>query len=57
MNHRYANLKQDSLILHGSDVEAVMSYFDEKTGEEIEKWGIDYSAIIDFLIAFVTAPI
>ena len=32
--------KQDSLIRHGLAVEAVMRYFAEKTGEDVEKWGI-----------------
>jgi len=32
--------KQDSLIRHGLAVEAVMRYFAEKAGEDIEKWGV-----------------
>ena len=32
--------KQESLIRHGLAVEAVMCYFAEKSGEEIEKWGV-----------------
>lgn len=32
--------KQDNLIRHGLAVEAVMRYFAEQAGEEIEKWGI-----------------
>ncbi len=32
--------KQDSLIRHGLAVEAVMLYFAEKAGEDLEKWGI-----------------
>jgi predicted hydrolase (HD superfamily) len=32
--------QQDSLIRHGLAVEAVMRYFAEKTGEDIEKWGV-----------------
>jgi len=32
--------KQDSLIRHGLAVEAVMRYFAEQAGEDIEKWGI-----------------
>ena len=32
--------KQDSLIRHGLSVEAVMRYFAEQAGEEIEKWGV-----------------
>ncbi len=31
---------QDSLIRHGLAVEAVMRYFAEKAGEDIEKWGV-----------------
>lgn len=31
--------KQENLIRHGLAVEAVMRYFAEKTGEDIEKWG------------------
>lgn len=31
--------KQESLIRHGLAVEAVMRYFAEKSGEDIEKWG------------------
>jgi len=32
--------KQESLIRHGLAVEAVMRYFAEKSGEDIEKWGV-----------------
>lgn len=32
--------KQDSLIRHGLAVEAVMRYFAENAGEDIEKWGV-----------------
>ena len=32
--------KQDSLIRHGLAVEAVMRYFAEQAGEDIEKWGV-----------------
>jgi len=32
--------QQESLIRHGLAVEAVMRYFAEKSGEDIEKWGI-----------------
>ncbi len=32
--------KQESLIRHGLAVEAVMRYFAEQTGEDIEKWGV-----------------
>ncbi len=32
--------KQDSLIRHGLAVEAVMRHFAEKTGEDVEKWGV-----------------
>jgi predicted hydrolase (HD superfamily) len=32
--------KQESLIRHGLAVEAVMRYFAEKSGDDIEKWGI-----------------
>jgi len=32
--------KQESLIRHGLTVEAVMRYFAEKSGEDIEKWGV-----------------
>lgn len=32
--------KQESLIRHGLAVEAVMRYFAEKAGEDVEKWGI-----------------
>jgi predicted hydrolase (HD superfamily) len=32
--------KQESLIRHGLAVEAVMRYFAEKTGEDIDKWGV-----------------
>lgn len=32
--------QQDSLIRHGLAVEAVMRYFAEKAGEDIEKWGV-----------------
>lgn len=32
--------QQESLIRHGMAVEAVMRYFAEKTGEEVEKWGV-----------------
>ena len=32
--------KQESLIRHGLAVEAVMLHFAEKTGEDIEKWGV-----------------
>jgi predicted hydrolase (HD superfamily) len=32
--------KQDNLIRHGLAVEAVMRYFAEKTGDDIEKWGV-----------------
>ncbi len=32
--------KQDSLIRHGLAVEAVMRWFAEKTGEDVEKWGV-----------------
>ncbi len=43
-NEAYALLceynKQESLIRHGLTVEAVMRYFAEKTGEDIEKWGV-----------------
>ena len=42
-NEAYALLceynKQESLIRHGLAVEAVMRYFAEKSGEDIEKWG------------------
>ncbi len=31
---------QDSLIRHGLTVEAVMRYFAEESGEDIEKWGV-----------------
>jgi len=31
--------KQESLIRHGLAVEAVMRYFAEKSGEDVEKWG------------------
>ena len=43
-NEAYALLceynKQESLIRHGLTVEDVMRYFAEKTGEDIEKWGV-----------------
>jgi len=32
--------KQESLIRHGLAVEAVMRYFAEQSGEDIEKWGV-----------------
>ncbi len=32
--------QQDSLIRHGLAVEAVMRYFAEQVGEDIEKWGV-----------------
>ena len=32
--------KQESLIRHGLAVESVMSYFAEKSGEDIDKWGV-----------------
>lgn len=32
--------QQESLIRHGLTVEAVMRYFAEKSGEDIEKWGV-----------------
>lgn len=32
--------QQDSLIRHGMAVEAVMRYFAEKAGEDVEKWGV-----------------
>ena len=32
--------QQDSLIRHGLAVEAVMRYFAEQSGEDIEKWGV-----------------
>lgn len=32
--------QQDSLIRHGLAVEAVMSHFAEKVGEDVEKWSI-----------------
>ena len=32
--------QQESLIKHGLAVEAVMLHFAEKTGEDIEKWGV-----------------
>ena len=32
--------QQDSLIRHGLAVEAVMRYFAEKAGENVEKWGV-----------------
>ncbi|HEY3389550.1 MAG TPA: HDIG domain-containing protein [Prolixibacteraceae bacterium] len=32
--------KQESLIRHGLAVEAVMRHFAEKSGEDIEKWGV-----------------
>jgi predicted hydrolase (HD superfamily) len=32
--------KQESLIRHGLAVEAVMRWFAEKKGEDIEKWGV-----------------
>lgn len=32
--------QQDSLIRHGLAVEAVMSHFAEKAGEDVEKWSI-----------------
>ena len=32
--------QQESLIRHGLAVEAVMRYFAEKSGDDIEKWGI-----------------
>lgn len=32
--------QQDSLIRHGLAVEAVMRYFAEKSGDDVEKWGI-----------------
>jgi predicted hydrolase (HD superfamily) len=32
--------KQESLIRHGLAVEAVMRYFAERSGEDIEKWGV-----------------
>jgi putative nucleotidyltransferase with HDIG domain len=32
--------QQDSLIRHGLAVEAVMRYFAEKAGEDVEKWGV-----------------
>ncbi len=31
---------QESLIRHGLAVEAVMRYFAEQSGEEVEKWGV-----------------
>ena len=31
--------KQESLIRHGLAVEAVMRYFADKVGEDVEKWG------------------
>ena len=43
-NEAYALLceynKQESLIRHGLTVEAVMRHFADKTGEDIEKWGV-----------------
>jgi putative nucleotidyltransferase with HDIG domain len=36
----YQYNKQESLIRHGLAVEAVLRYFAEKTGEDIEKWGV-----------------
>ena len=32
--------EQESLIRHALAVEAVMRYFAEKTGEDVEKWGV-----------------
>jgi putative nucleotidyltransferase with HDIG domain len=32
--------QQESLIRHGMAVEAVMRYFSEKAGEDVEKWGV-----------------
>ena len=32
--------QQESLIRHGLAVESVMRYFAEKSGEDIEKWGV-----------------
>jgi len=32
--------KQESLIRHGLAVEAVMRYFADKMGEDVEKWGV-----------------
>jgi len=32
--------KQESLVRHGLAVEAVMRYFAEKSGDDVEKWGI-----------------
>jgi len=32
--------KQESLIRHGLAVEAVMRFFAEKSGEDVEKWGV-----------------
>ena len=32
--------QQDSLIRHGLAVEAVMRYFAEQAGEDVEKWGV-----------------
>ena len=32
--------QQDSLIRHGLAVEAVMRYFAEKAGEDVEKWSV-----------------
>lgn len=32
--------QQDSLIRHGLAVESVMRYFAEKSGDDVEKWGV-----------------